>query len=109
MIPLTVCGTGSLAAWLTALGICSLGAAVGAIVGTRYRHRGLVQVLGLALFMGLVLPGLLSAGWFPFDPAWRYDCGATPDPNIEVYFATLTFPVLTVVFCLLFARRRRQS
>lgn len=107
MIPLVVCGTGSASAWLMALSICLVAVLAGWAIGTRHGRGRLARRLGFALVAGLMLPGLLIAGWFPFDPAWRYDCGATPDPNLEVYYAVLAFPIVIVAICWLSAKRRR--
>lgn len=108
MNPLMVCGTGSPSAWLIAFGILLLGALIGALLGLALRYKTIARMLGVSFLAGLILPGLLIADWFPFDGTWRHDCGYTPDPNIEVVYATLVFPIVTVVFCWLVGKWGRQ-
>jgi hypothetical protein len=102
MIPLTVCGTGSSQAWLAAGLIVLLAIGVGSFAAWQTRLQFRYAVLVVA---SLLVPVAMVEGWWPFDPSWRYDCGATPDPNIEVYFATLAYPVIAIVTFLLIRRK----
>lgn len=108
MIPLMVCKTGGVNAWIVAIAGCLLAIASGAVIGRWKRLVGLIRPVVVAAIVGSILPTLLLLGWFPFDSDWLNDCGYTPDPNIEVIYATMAFPMLTILSCWLVGKKRIQ-
>ncbi|MES1972130.1 MAG: hypothetical protein V4472_06680 [Pseudomonadota bacterium] len=89
MIPLIACRGLSLQGSLTAAAIVAAsfligwGVARASANGWRYA----------SVFVGLFVPCGVIFGIWPFDPEWRYDCGATPDPNLLPISAGLLFPL----------------
>jgi hypothetical protein len=48
----------------------------------------------MGLLVALYLTISVLRGIWPFDPRWKYDCGATPDANTLPFFAALAFPLV---------------
>lgn len=96
MIPLTVCVAGSTENWLQGAVLC-LAALIGAWANQALGFRRLrtVRVATLAI----LVPLLFTFGQFQFhfDPAWRWGCGFSPDPNIQVYFAVMVWPIFVLL------------
>ncbi len=98
MIPLTVCVSGTPENWIAATTLCIV-AMVAAWVNSIWRS-GRFRILRV-LVLASLLPFLFSFGWFPFYPTWRWDCGSTPDPNIQVYYAVMLWPALVLITSLI--------
>jgi hypothetical protein len=94
MIPLTVC---QIEAWpniLTGVFIVTLAGITGLLLPRFFQNNGALVRRAAPIVIGCSLPALLFLGVWPFNPSWRYDCGATPDPNVIVLFASLAFPII---------------
>ena len=48
----------------------------------------------ICCLVGLLLPTAALLGIWPFDPSWKDDCGATPDPAILTTGAAMMSPLL---------------
>lgn len=105
MIPLIVCRSGTPEAWAVAGLLALVAIAAGVLIA---RNRGRMTPFGaalIALLLVAVLPVLAINGLWPFDAAWRTDCGATPDANVEVLYTVLAAPLIAAVSCWFTARK----
>ena len=111
MIPLILCSS-SAAVWDDAVAVSIvLAAIVAGAAASWWRPTRRVAIGALVLFLiGCALPGAAFLGWWPFDPRWPHDCGATPDPNVAVAAAALAFPfILAASFALVRMLRRGRA
>jgi hypothetical protein len=105
MIPLIACRAYSLQGSLIAAAIIGVGILIGWGVARAsadgWRYAG--------VFVGLFVPCGVIFGIWPFNPEWRYDCGATPDPNILPIGAAFVFPLMQVATYLVSRWRSRDG
>lgn len=66
-----------------------------------------VRCLAFAIF--IFAPCAAIFGIWPFDPTWRNDGGATPDPNILPIYSALVSPLIFAVTYLLSTQRLRAE
>ena len=90
MIPLVVCRAYSSQDLLWALVIVGAVVILGA-VAARSAKPAWIWVIGV---VGILLPSSALFGFWPFDPKWVQDCGATPDPSLLTMGAALLSPLL---------------
>ncbi len=90
VIPLIVCSDYS----LQSMAIASAIVVVGITFGWSAAKCSSALWTTIGLFAALYLPFSVLRGIWPFDPRWKYDCGATPDANTLPFFAALAFPLV---------------
>ena len=100
MIPLIVCRAYSSEDFLGAAAL------ICAAILTGWVASRLAKPIGfwMGWLIGILLPTAAFFGLLPFDPKWKYDCGATPDPSILVTGASIIFPAL---LCVVFLGSKR--
>jgi hypothetical protein len=101
---LVVCGAYSVQDAAIAVVIAGLGILLGWSAAGWANYKGRY----ISFFGGLFVPFAVLYGIWPFDPTWRQDCGATPDPNILPIFAALVFPLLQL-FSYFASKRWKQN
>ena len=89
MIPLTVCGVDQPELYFQASVIIVVAVILGSAIGWSLKSRHWLLSAAAAVAASFSFPLAAAYGIWPFDGRWRYDCGATPDPNIWVFYALL--------------------
>ena len=89
MIPLTVCRVDRPEWYIQAALIVVLALILGSAIGWTLKSRHWLLSAGAAALVSFSFPVAAVYGIWPFDGRWKYDCGATPNPNIWVYYALL--------------------
>jgi hypothetical protein len=97
MIPLTVCSLDNPIYSLMAFGIIIFAIIVGFIGAKLLFHRPVIFTIAFLIIMSVWFPMAAELGLPPFDSSWRQDCGHTPDPNVLVYFALLSYPLIVLL------------
>ena len=104
MIPLTVCQTDQPELYLQALSIVAFALVLGSAIGWRSRGRHWFFSAIVAAVSSFAFPLAAVFSVWPFDGRWRYDCGATPDPNIWAYYALLGSVPIAIAASLMIRR-----
>ena len=90
MLPLVLCRAYSQQDLIDASAVAGLAAVFGWLTA---RQAKLLWIW-ISCLVGLLLPTAALLGFWPFDPSWKDDCGATPDPAMLTMGAAMAFPLL---------------